>query len=243
MKFQKSHLIVLLFLLALNPLLNGCFLKSMAVDSIADSMAGTGDTFSSDNDPQLVREAIPFSLKLMESILSATPRHLGLLTALCKGFTEYGYAYVQSDGEYVAEANYPQSRELKTRAKKLYVRARDYGLRGLDVKFKNFSKTIMTDPKTAVAKAKKEDAELLYWTGVSWLAAISIGKDDPDLVSEVPQAEGLIYRAYELDPDFDEGTIHEFLITYEGSRPVLMGGSIKKAKEHFEAALKLNKGL
>lgn len=228
--------------LALLPALQGCFLKSMAVDSVADSLAGTGDTFSSDNDPQLVGEAVPFSLKFMESILSATPRHTALLTALAKSFTEYAYAYVQAKAETIADDNYKESKEQKTRAKKLYVRARDYGLRGLETRFKGVTQAIRTDPKAAVAKAEKKDTELLFWTGVSWMAAISIGKSDPELVSDVPQAEALIYRAYELNPDYDEGAIHDFLITYEGGKPALMGGSATKAKEHFDAALKLNKG-
>jgi predicted anti-sigma-YlaC factor YlaD len=239
----KSAPFAFCLLLAMSPLLNGCFIKDIAVNSVADSLADPGDTFSADNDPELIRDAVPFSLKFMESILSATPHHTGLLTALCKGFTEYGYAFVQADGEYVAESDYPKSRELKLRAKNLYVRARDYGLRGLDSRYGHFSDLIYKDPKAAVAKVGKQDIDLLYWTGVSWLAAISTGKDDPDLVSDVPQAEALIYRAYELEPDYDDGSLHDFLITYEGSRPVLMGGSLKKAKEHFEASLKLNNGL
>jgi len=239
---MKKTYLLLALLLGSAPLLEGCFLKSMAVDSIADSLAGTGDTFSSDNDVQLVGEAVPFSLKFMESVLSATPRHRGLLTALSKNFTQYGYAYVQSRAEAIADDSYKDSREMKLRAKKLYVRARDYGLRGLATRFDGFGDKVRKDPKEAVAKAEKKDVELLYWTGVSWMAAISIGKDDASLVSDVPQAEALIYKAYELDPDYDQGAIHDFLITYEGSRPAMMGGSLKKAKEHFEAALKLNKG-
>lgn len=232
----------LTLLLLLSPLFQGCFLKSMAVDSIADSLAGTGDTFSSDNDPQLVGEAVPFSLKLMESVLSATPRHRGLLTALAKSFTEYAYAYVQTRAETIADDDYKQSREQKLRAKKLYVRARDYGLRGLETRFKGFSDDVRKDPKAALEKAKKEDVELIYWTGVSWMAAISLGKDDPALLSDVPQAEALVYKAFELDPDYDKGSIYDFLITYEGGRPALMGGSAKRAKELFDAALKVNGG-
>jgi predicted anti-sigma-YlaC factor YlaD len=242
-RLLKSTPFAFCLLLAMSPLLNGCFIKDVAVNSMADSLADSGDTFSADNDPDLIRASVPFSLKLMESILAATPHHVGLLTALCKGFTEYGYAFVQSDSEYAADADYEKSRALKLRAKKLYVRARDYGLRGLDVRYNHFTDLIFKDPKAAVAKAGKQDVDLLYWTGVSWLAAISVGKDDPDLVSDVPQAEALIYRAYELEPDYDDGSLHDFLITYEGSRPVLMGGSLKKAKEHFDAALKLNHGL
>ena len=237
---MKPSSLLFILLLALSPLLNGCFIKSMAVDSIADSLAGTGDTFSSDNDPKLVGDAVPFSLKLMESVLSATPRHSGLLTALAKGFTEYGYAYVQTEGEYINDEDYPKAHEMKMRAKKLYVRARDYGLRGLDARHDHFSQLIRKDPKAALAKAKKEDVELLYWTGVAWMAALSADKTDMELIGDRPQAEALIYGAYDLDPDYNEGDIHDFLITYEASKP---GGSLKKAKEHFKRSLELNKGM
>jgi len=203
-------------------------------------LAGQGDTFSSDNDPELIREAVPFSLKFMESILSATPRHVALLTALAKDFTEYGYAFVQSDSQYIGESDYAKSKELKQRAKKIYIRARDYGLRGLDVRRDHFSDMLPLSPQATAAKIdNKEDVELLYWTGVSWMAAISIDKNDMDLLADRTQAEALIYRAYELDPDFDSGSIHNFLITYEASRP---GGSIEKAKEHYKRALELNQG-
>ncbi len=232
-----------LFLLAaFSPLLNGCFIKSIAINSVADGLAGQGDTWSSDNDPQLIRDAVPFSLKFMESILAATPRHVGLLTTLAQSFTEYGYAFIQSDAFYQDDRDYEKTKELNHRAKNLYVRARDYGLRGLDVRHDHFSDLLRKDPKAAVVKANKDDLDLLYWTGLSWMAAIAIGKDDPELVSDVPQAEALIYRAYELNPDYDHGALHDFLITYEGGKPAMMGGSAKKAKEHFDRALELNHG-
>jgi hypothetical protein len=220
--FSSRRLWVLLLLAGFSPALNGCFIKSMAVNSVADGLAGEGDTFSSDDDPQLIKEAVPFSLKFMESILAATPRHTELLAALCKNFTEYSYAYVQCEADYIADSNYTQAREMRVRAKKLYQRALQYGLRGLDTRQDHFSQMIMTDPKTAVAKINKDEIDLLYWTGVSWLAAISTGKDDPELVSDIPQAEALIYKAYEINPNYDNGSLQEFLITYEAGKPVLM---------------------
>src|SRR5262245_7656324 len=39
---------------------------------IGDAIANSESTFSSDDDPQLVRDAVPFSLKLIESLLSET---------------------------------------------------------------------------------------------------------------------------------------------------------------------------
>jgi predicted anti-sigma-YlaC factor YlaD len=224
-------------------LLNGCFIKSIAMNSVADGLADQGDVFSSDDDPELIRQAVPFSLKFMESILSATPHHFGLLTALAKNFTEYSYAYVKSESDYIADENYPKSQELKLRAKRLYKRALKYGLRALDERHDKFSQLVMTDPKAAAAKVtNKEEVDALYWTGVAWMAAISVSKEDPELMSEIPQAEALIYRAYTLEPDYDKGSIHEFLITYEAGKPVLMGGSTKHAKEHFDRAVELSKG-
>jgi len=233
-----------LFLLLFSSLfLNGCFIKSIAVGSIADSLAGTGDTWSSDDDPELIRDALPFSLKLMESVLAAAPRHTALLTAACQDFTEYAYAYVQQDADFIADKDYPKAQELRHRAKNLYLRARNYGLRALDTRHSTFSQNLYVDSKKAVAGADKDDVTALYWTGVSWMAAISLSKDDPTLLAELPLAEALIYRAYALDPDYDEGAIESFLITYEGGKPVLMGGSDQKARQHFKRAVELSGGL
>ena len=44
---------------------SGCSIKRMAVNKLGDALAGGGTTFASDGDPELVRAALPFSLKLM----------------------------------------------------------------------------------------------------------------------------------------------------------------------------------
>ena len=69
--------------LALVALLStGCSIKRMAVNQVGNALAGGGTTFSSDDDPELVKAAVPFSLKLMESLLAESPRHRGLLFAV-----------------------------------------------------------------------------------------------------------------------------------------------------------------
>lgn len=72
-------------------LLSGCSLRTLAVNKLGDSLASGGSTFASDDDPELVVQALPFSLKLMESILAETPNHRGLLLATSSGFTQYAY--------------------------------------------------------------------------------------------------------------------------------------------------------
>jgi hypothetical protein len=82
-------------------LLTGCSIKKLAVNKIGDSLAKSGTTFSADDDPDLIRDALPFSLKLMESLLVESPKHRGLLFAASSGFTQYAYIWVQQPAEQI----------------------------------------------------------------------------------------------------------------------------------------------
>jgi len=93
-----------------------------------------------------------------------------------------------------------------------------------------------------VLVAKASDVPLLYWTAASWGLAISLSKDNPDLIADQPIVEGLIDRAYELEPDFDSGVIHGFLISYELARQGASGDPVMRAKQHFDREGTLTKG-
>ena len=70
------------------PLLStGCSIQKFAVNKLGDALSDSGSTYASDDDPQLVADALPFSLKLMESLLEQSPEHTGLLLACASGFT------------------------------------------------------------------------------------------------------------------------------------------------------------
>ena len=83
----------------------------------------SGGSFASDNDPELIRAAAPFSLKLMDSVLEEQPRHVALLTAAARGYTQYAYAYVQMDGEELEDQDIALAAAKFGRARLLYVRA------------------------------------------------------------------------------------------------------------------------
>jgi predicted anti-sigma-YlaC factor YlaD len=222
--------------------LTGCSVRKFAVNKLGDSLASSGTTFSSDNDPDFVGQAIPFSLKLIESLLAETPQHRGLLFAAASGFTQYSYVWVQQPSEEIESADVEKSAELRTRARNLYLRARDYGLRGLEAKHPGFTTALQEDAKSAVRVSKATDVPLLYWTAVSWGAAISLSKDHPELVAEQPQVESLIDRAYELNPGYEHGVIEQFLISYESARQGVKGDSAVRSKEHFDRAVQLSAG-
>src|SRR4026207_168032 len=80
---------------------SGCSIRRYAMNQAADALAASGSTFASDNDPELIKAAAPFSLKLMETFLAENPRHSGLLTAAASGFTQYAYAFVQQEADEI----------------------------------------------------------------------------------------------------------------------------------------------
>jgi predicted anti-sigma-YlaC factor YlaD len=238
----QSRLLSFVLLVAFAAALCGCSVKKFAVNKLGDSLASGGTTFASDDDPDLVGEALPFSLKLMESLLAESPQHRGLLLAAASGFTQYAFVYVQMPAEEIEDQDLAKADYLRTRARHLYLRARDYGLRDLEVKHKGFGIELRQDAKAAVRKTGPRDVPLLYWTAVSWGAAISVSKDDPEMLADQTIVEALIDRALELDPDYGYGAIHEFLITYESVRRTASGDFAVRSRKHFERAVELSSG-
>ena len=104
------------------------------------------------------------------------------------------------------------------------------------------SAKLRESPKTAVKAANKVDVPMLYWTAASWGSAISVSKDHPDLIADQPIVEALIDRALELDPDFDFGAIHGFLINYEMARQGAAGNAAARARQHFDRVVVLTNG-
>jgi predicted anti-sigma-YlaC factor YlaD len=221
---------------------SGCSVKRIAANKVGDAVAGGGTTYAADDDPELVKAAAPFSLKLMESLLDQNPRHRALLLATTSSFTQYTFAFVQQEADEMEDKDVTRAAELRARARRLYLRARNYGLRGLEVEHAGFQRALGNDPKTAVSNTKTKDVPLLYWTAVSWAAAISVSKDDPELIGDLPKVEALVDRALELDESFDHGAIHTFLISYEMSRRKGEGEPAARARKHFDRALELSGG-
>jgi predicted anti-sigma-YlaC factor YlaD len=220
-------------------LLGACSPRKFAANQVGNAIARSSDVFTSDDDPELVRDAIPFGLKTMESLLHESPRHAGLLLAACQGFTQYAYAFVQTDADNTTD--FEKQQALRGRALKLYLRARGYGLRGLELKHKGITQRLAADPAGAAQEVTLHQQPLLYWTAAAWGAAIALGKDRPELVADYPAVKALMERALALDENFEGGAIHEAMIALEAVPPE-MGGSVERAREHFQRAVTISKG-
>jgi predicted anti-sigma-YlaC factor YlaD len=218
--------------------LTGCSFQRVAVDVVGDAITGDGTAFAGDDDPELIREALPFGLKTYESMLEISPRHRGLLLASARGFTVYAYL-IQIEADTLDEDRLAEARKMRTRARKLYLRGRDYALRGLEAAHPGFGAMLTGDRDKALAAAGRDDVPFLYWAGAAWAGALSASRDDLDLIAELPVAGALVGRVLALDEGFDHGAAHEFFISYEAGRP---GGSRRKARTHYQKAFELSRG-
>ncbi len=230
----------LLLTAILSIFMSGCF-GSLATGLVADALSGPG-TLGTDDDPELVRDAAPFGLKTMESVLESQPKHVGLITSLASGFAQYGYAFVQQEADVAElEGHSGLAKVKRARAKKLLLRGRDYGLAGLELSSPGITEKLksMRNLADAVAPLKKEDVPLVYWTAAAWALAISNGKEDMGLVAELPAPEALMKRALELDETWDEGAVLEFFVSFEAAKP---GGTEANAKRFLDKAVALSGG-
>ena len=221
----------------------GCSIKKVAVNKLGNMLASSGTTFESDEDPELVAAAIPFGLKLYEGLLAESPKHTGLLLAAASGFTEYAYAFVDLKAEEAKEESVDKANELRERARKMYLRAHGYGMRGLESKYPGFGAALDNDAAKALKRVRKTEVPLLYWTAASLGLAISSSKGSPEMIGQLPLVEMIVNRIVELDETFDGGAVPEFLITLEAARSgVKLEDQEAAMRRHFDRAIEISKG-
>ena len=217
-------------------LLSGC---SLATKMVANSLSAPGTSINSDNDPELVREAVPFALKTYESLLESLPNHVPLLLASCRGFTSYAYGFLAGDADAIRYKDRAAAKVIDERVLNMYLRAHGYCERALEQKFKGVKEMLLKDPSNALKKAKKDDVELLYWSAASWGLAMALNPDT--LAIDFPAVRALTDRALALDESWYQGALHELSIVLDSQE--LLGGSQENARKHFDRAVELQKGL
>lgn len=223
--------------------LSACSVRQVAVKEFSRALADSGTVFASDNDPELVRQALPFSLKLLEALLLERPEDADLLLAATSGFTQFAYAFVQQDADRLEAVDIAASDRLRTRARKLYLRARDYGVRGLAARHPEFTSGVRGIDSGWLDNTESSDVPWIYWTAAAWAAAINVSRDQPELIAELPLVDRLLDRALELNPAYDQGALHSLMISYVYSSPESGEAAARLARQHFDRAVSLSRGL
>ena len=192
-----------------------------------------------DGDPALVGEALPFSLKLMETVLQETPDHRKLLVATASGFVMYAHAFVLREAK-VREVTDPlEARSDIARAKALFLRGGRYAGRALEGRDPGVVRRLALEPEAAVRRMRKDDVPAMYWYAAAYGSAVSADKGDMGMVADFPLVPVLLHRALDLDESWSSGALHELMIVVSASEGA---GGMERAEEHFRRAMELNGG-
>lgn len=225
--------VLLVPLLALG--LCACAPRQLVLGELADSLASQGQ--SAEDDPDLARDAAPFYLKLSESVLREQPGHLPLSAAVAGGFTQYAYAFVAFEADRLEATDARAAARLRARAAALYRRGRDHALRALEVARPGLRHQLET--QGSPSPLDKKMLPSAYWAAAAWGGLISLSKDDPDTVADLPVAIRLARLAWALDPTYGDGALASLMGSFESARP---GGSPQQAQAYFDEALRLGAG-
>ena len=213
----------------------------MAIDTLGDALASGGSVYEADADAMLVGDALPFSLKLLDSLIAESPRHRGLLVAGSRAYLLYAYGYVGFEADRVARQDVDRAKPVRDRTRDLALRSHGYALRGLELRHPGLAAGVAADADAALrAVTDARDVDLLYVAAASLAVAIGNAKADAALLARLPEVDALLARALALDEAWNDGALHELAVSWQAARP---GMSDRRAIDaHYERALALSRG-
>jgi predicted anti-sigma-YlaC factor YlaD len=232
----------LLVLLAL--ITGGCAsMRDAAVRDMAGSMAdAAAASFATENDPALAAEAMPFALKTLDLLALQQPKNPDILLAAARAYVQYAHAFLDWEARKIEDDDPARAAELRARAANLFLRARDYAAAALALRHPHLLKRLPDQPHAALDACDASDVPALTWYGIAWASLIAANPSDMQEVARLPVVEAVMRHAYALDPDAEDGILHDFFIAFEGSRSPAAGGDPARAEAAFERAVKITRG-
>lgn len=205
--------------------------RTVALQLVADQLAsGAGH---GEDDVEWVRDSAPALLKLAESLLRQVPGHVALAREVASGYTQYAYAFVAFEAEKLQSVDAQRAHDMRRRAAGLYRRARVHAQEALNRAHPGWMDS-PADRAADLSRWSEEERVLAYWLTASWAASISLTKEDPEAVAELPRVVALARAVDNYAPMILKSQAAGLLGTLEASRP---GGSLPAAERIFQRAL------
>jgi len=219
----------------------GCSLRQLAVNSIGDALSSGGSVYERDDDVVLVGDALPFSVKLLDSLVAESPQHRGLLLAASRAYLVYAYGYVAFRADQLTRDDVDAANAVRARAHRLALRSLEYALRGLEMTYPGLRSQLALDPTRAVRTiVDVRDLDQLYATTASLAVAIGTGKQDAAMLARLPEVDALLGRGFELDEAWNAGALHELAVSWFAARPGFVDRGVIDI--HYARALALSNG-
>jgi len=223
----------------------GCDMTTLTAHSSASLFRRASLAFDEQFDYELARQAGPAFLLQFEGVLRVVPDDQDVLFSACKAWSSYAFAFVEDD-MLAAEARgaLEEAERQRARARRMYARARELGLRLLEQRAPGVRVATRAGPERLARFLQRElvdaaDAPALFWTGYAWGVEIDISREDPALVADLELARALVERSVTLDESYQQAAGHTFLGYDDAILSPALGGNPEGGRQHFERALAL----
>jgi len=202
-------------------------LISNAKQQFADDLSAT---LLEQNDPAMVKQAVPAYLVMVSSMVRSDPDNAALLISASKLYGAYASAFSEDD---------------KESRLKLATTAFEYAGRAFCARLPDACDLQSLPFETfqdRLSMIKTEDVDVLFTFGSAWAGWLQANSTDWNAVAALPKIQAIIERVIVLDPDIDNGDAHLYLAVIRSLLPPAMGGKPETAKVEFEAAIQVSNG-
>jgi len=209
-------------------LLFSCSPSALVIRQMTPVLEKSAEALYEETDLQIAEQAMASNLKLIEGLLKNDPENEELLILVAQGYAGYALAFAED--------------ENPERAKKLYLRARNYAMQVLysDPGFKLAEQKNLLDLEKHLNSYNKDKVPALFWAGFAWAGYANLALDDPEALLALPEIQLLMQRVEALQSDYFYGAVYLFWGGLYGMKPVMLGGDLKKAHDYFNKNFELN---
>lgn len=226
---------------------SGCLTKMLTNGEI-ESTRRASDAFDTIGDYELAHSATQAGLVQFEGMHALAPDNTDALFLLVKGWTGYGFGFVEDEMEAAEDAGNDDLADYeRKRARMAYDRAVFYGLRALAEKADGFDRVKASEQGLSKWLAdhftSRDDVPVLLWTGNAWASRVDLMKGDdqegPAFVAELYVGVAMLERAVFLDPGFEHFAGLAALGAYHARSNL---AELDQAKDLFYTALTKTEG-
>jgi len=243
-----KHIMSILSLLLV---FGACSPRKLAVHEMAGIVETGMTALEQDDDLEMLEQALPANIKLLEIFLASSPEDVNLLTVLARSYGSYNFMLLEpkfEDTQFRAlssntsEGLDTRALELKQTVSRYYRKGTAYALKALEIRHPGgptaLKKVYAIDP--FLQRLSKKDVPTLFWYGFNLAAWINLNLDSVQTISQAHVAEKCMRRVIELQPDYFNGSAHLVLIAFYASRSPMMGGNLDAARLHYDALKRMN---
>lgn len=216
-----------------------CSPRKMIVNEIGCLVEAGIPVLEQDGDLEMLEEALPAHIKLLETFLASDPHNERILVLLSRLYGSYTFLFVEIGYErrllLEPSADASASKAAKANLDHYALKGAEYALDALLQRHPDGREMLqkVTSQKIFFDDLSERDVPALFWYGFNLGLYVNANRDSIRAIAKAHVAEMAMLRAAALDPDYNHGAAHLFLLAYYGSRPAMMGGSPAKAGAHY----------